>query len=93
MALQVEQETRLGITLPDAYVRIVSIAFSQKNQISVRYQIFANETAANTQGIRPVKGHQIQFEFDDTTETITTPYVLAYNHIKSLPEFSGAIDV
>lgn len=93
MALQIQKETNIGLTLPNAYVKIIGIEFHRKVKVNVRYAVFASKEAADSKRTRPVTSGHAQFEFDPELETITTPYVLAYNHLKTLDGFTEAIDV
>lgn len=85
MALQ-KAVTFHGVELPNAYHRVVHVANSRARGDSViLVDVFANAPAAN--------GESLQ------TSTVIAAYnpdltvCDAYDHLKTLPEYEGAVDV
>lgn len=102
MALQIRFLSDFGIELSEAYARIESITIEQPRSgdafLTVRVQVFAEPTAKEA-GRQPVANINI-----DATDKLYTAFIhecvngahpvnVVYNYLKTLPIFSGAIDV
>lgn len=83
MAIKKTVTTPHGLTAENAYHRVEGINFKSKTEISFRVR-------ASKDGALP--------HFSDTEYYCNydlsgaNPYLQAYNHLKTLPEFSGAVD-
>jgi len=83
MALKLTKQTKEGLTAIDAYHKIENVTLQNKNIIMFNVKSYAN----------------IDFpEFDAKTFTCEydlngeNPIKQAYLHLKTLPEFEGAVD-
>lgn len=99
MALQASITTLGGVPVSNAYVRISDVTgfknYADRNYyISIGVKIFKNATeAAKTD---PVALATPDFDREKSTLSLTSPdniLVQAYNYLKSLSKYSGAIDV
>lgn len=92
MALQLTYECRNGITLTDAYHRVIDINYNTvSNRMSVSIGIFPNAAAA-TAGKQPVDTLAFEYmEFDRTSNVNTGTQV--YTYLKTLDLYATAVDV
>jgi hypothetical protein len=83
MALKITVTTKFGFVAEDAYVSIGHIQQMTKNTMafSINYKKDKDAMAFDA------KTFNCQFNIDGKN-----PYVQAYEHLKTLPEFSGATD-
>lgn len=102
MALQISFSSDFGIDLSAAYARIESITIEQPLSsdafLTVRIQIFADVAAKKA--IRHPMAHvnldatgELYVAFINACVNGADPVKVIYNHLKTLPLFSGAIDV
>lgn len=86
MAIQKTVLTEYGFTQLDAYIK-VSRYMGDKEEITLMVDIFVSQDTRNSRS-QPLE-----------TKVYTMPYVdgmsisSLYNHLKTLPEFAGAVDV
>jgi len=86
MALQQSTTTSQGLTASSAYIKIVDY-HGDKDILSVSVEVFFDEQA-RIDGKRPLE--HLMFE----TSTPTTDLLPAlYAYLKTLDQFSGAVDV
>lgn len=91
MALQIANpNNQLGVVFPEAYARVAAFRSSDKEAVEIFVYIHAT-SGAREAGMDPFRVSQYTFPFD--LRSSDNIYVQAYNYLKSLPEFSGAIDV
>lgn len=85
MAIQTNYSFR-GAVLSDAYLRIVEMNFSRTSEcVTVSCAVLAN---SEMQEAFTTKSFVFAF-----TATTGDPIKWAYNQLKLLPEFAGAVDV
>ena len=102
MALQLSFDDAFGSTHASAYHRIVGLELSVEDEVAhVTIATYVDQTA-RTNDMRPVGKKRYRFEgtdytnlFDDTNMSPVdkNPIKNAYDHIKTLPEWSAATDV
>lgn len=83
MALKKSITTVHGINLADAYIRVDAIRLATKSIIAFNVCIYADPTKPM------VDGRPVECAYDITG---ANPVEQAYEHLKTLPEFSGAVD-
>jgi hypothetical protein len=84
MALQKAYQTVHGIDLPSAYIRVEGISFTSKTSMTFNVRFYNDKD-------RPfITEDQFGISYDIYG---SNPYVQAYEHLKTLPEFAGAADV
>lgn len=84
MALQKTITTEAGLTATDAYHRVEGLRFVSKSEISFLVRSYASTDL-------PAFGEAVHAcAYDIAGEN---PIKQAYEHLKTLPEFSGATDV
>ena len=97
MGLQTDK-TKWNVNFPEAYTRISKVRTEQSIDENgdkiikgeVIAQIYADKAArdANSDSLEV---HRINMDFDkDSTDNF---YHQAYNHLKTLPEWTGAVDI
>ena len=84
MALKKTIQSSFGIEIPNAYHRVGRIQIVSKSEMS-----FATNAFVNGDANIPVetKSHNCTYALDGGNAIAQ-----AYNHLKTLPEFSGATD-
>lgn len=88
MALQMQHETQFGLTLENAYVRILSFRGDREN-VMVCAGFYASKEARDLE--KPA--------IETTEFSLSTPnaednfFAAIYAHMKTLPQFTSAIDV
>lgn len=98
MALQINMtETNVGLEAPQAYARIMSLNFNATDgKVSVHVDIYASE-AARQAGKIPIGGAvysgTVGIDFPSLDESIPGIRAAVYTWLKTLPAFSGAVDV
>lgn len=86
MALQKDYPFR-GVTIQNAYLRIVRISNAKEdNRCDVVLHVYQSKAAAEPENIIDVIPVMLPYVVDATT-------AWAYDSVKALPEFSGAVDV
>lgn len=95
MALQLVREQPTGLS--GNYWKITDIQIYNKGALCVVSVALFKDQAASDSGKTDIKTVQYTVENkcreEDYTATGDTPHKLIYNHLKTLPEFSGAVDV
>ena len=85
MALQKTITLENGLTVPNAYIKIFNAGTDKKmTNILVRYY-------ANAENTLHIYEHGYAFK-PDMTDSGENLWKQGYEHLKSLPEFEGAID-
>jgi len=79
--------TSTGLSLPDAYVRITGY-HGDKQQVVYSAEIFTDK-ASRQAGKDPLASKQYRAQLSDLTGAW---FPSLYTNIKSLPEFTGAVD-
>lgn len=98
MALQLNMpDTNIGLAVPEAYARIISLSFNARTgAVQVYVDIYASGTARQS-GKAPVGGGiyegKVGVDFPSLDDTIPGIRAVVYAWLKTLPAFSGAIDV
>lgn len=83
MALRKSLQTPFGIEIHDAYHRVEGVQLISKTEI--KFQV-----RASLDGVKPhFADSAYQCEYDVAGDN---PICQAYRHIKTLPEFAGAVD-
>lgn len=99
MALQKSFDTAHGVTAANAYHKIGNMRSHKDNSGNFNAMCMVQtyyDEAARTAGKPPLATRSYRFAYDITsTETVADNnlYVQGYAHLKTLDEFSGAIDV
>lgn len=83
MALKKDIDSQFGITISDAYIRVENISFDTSKAM-----VFFVRTYAK-QNFPSLFDQQMVLPYDMEG---ANPYVQAYEHLKTLPEFSDAVD-
>ena len=84
MALQKTTTNASGLTATDAYHRVENVALASKTEITFSVRSYASTDM-------PFFAEEFySFSYDLTG---ANPIQQAYEHLKTLPEFSGATDV
>lgn len=76
-----------GVPLPNCYVRVTSVHAARNGNHHIAYSVFATEQQKLMD--EPVERGHAGFPYTTATGDI---YVWAYNKLKALPEFAGAVD-
>lgn len=89
MALQIRLIATMGMTIESSYARVDAITGS-KDEITVSVSYYFNNAAA--QSGKPYV-QQEQYPFTPSISDDAPNFIKqAYEYLKTLPEFSGAID-
>jgi hypothetical protein len=83
MALQKSIESKFGITISDAYIRVESISFDAAKAMQFFVRIYAK------QNYLALSEQQVVIAYDMNG---ANPYTQAYIYLKTLPEFANAVD-
>lgn len=92
MALQKTLTLNNGISLTDAYIKIIGLTIPSSAEIGGEKKRFAHiqtSIQANAEGSL-IEMHASDFEVDMNGSNFL---VQAYEHLKTLPDFAGATDV
>jgi hypothetical protein len=84
MALKKSFEISKGLVASDAYIRVECVSIVHGQQSGATVHVYVNDQAKE-----PVK--VLCYGFQHSHEA-GSAVAQAYNHIKTLPEFAGAID-
>ena len=84
MALQKSYQTVHGIDLPAAYIRVEGISFTSKTSLTFSVRFYKDKD------LPFITEDQFGISYDIDG---ANPYVQAYEHLKTLPEFAEATDV
>ena len=87
MALRQDITTDYGVTVPACYCRVESITFGAKDAAVASVDCFNESPEAN-----PVAVKRFVFPFSYEMNSNKNIFEQAYLHIKSLPEWVGAVD-
>lgn len=90
MALTKVTELESGIIVEEAYIRVQGIN-GNKNILAVSLEVFASKQLCD-EGKQPISYMSFTF-VPDTSENSLRWDKQAYDHLKTLPEFAGSIDV
>ena len=101
MALQKDIEFDTGVTLDDAYIKITSIVFNYQSprSVSIRVSIFRNSASYSSGKPEVERLEYICREPEYTTyfanEKFTEgdPQALAYEYLKTMDFYSGALSI
>ena len=85
MALQKDITTANGLTASNAYLRVENLTLMSKNIIRFSLKSYVSSDVSET-----IKTEVFACDYDITGEN---PIKQAYQHIKTLPEFTEATDV
>jgi hypothetical protein len=83
MALKKNIDSQFGITINDAYIRVENITFDASKAMMFFVRTYAK------QNFPSLSEQQMILAYDMNG---ANPYVQAYEHLKTLPEFTGAVD-
>jgi hypothetical protein len=83
MALKKNIDSQFGITINDAYIRVENISFDSAKTMRFFVRIYAK------QNFPALSEQQMELAFDMDGEN---PYVQVYQYLKTLPEFTNAIN-
>lgn len=83
MALSKTTTTHHGIEVVDAYFRAVNFIFDSKTKMTFNVECFADPE------MRPLTQDQYSCTYNLSGGN---PHTQAYNYLKTLPEFEGAVD-
>ena len=86
MALQLNYTSPQGATSASGYIRISDFR-GDKNNISFTVECFYNKDARDN-GLQP-----LEYKHFEIATPTTDMLPALYNHLKTLPEFAGALDV
>jgi hypothetical protein len=84
MALKKSFEVTSGLVAQDAYVRVQNVSIVHGEQAGATIHVYVNDQAKE-----PVKVLCYGFQHSHNNGSAVAQ---AYNHIKTLPEFAGAVD-
>lgn len=83
MALKKNIDSQFGITINDAYIRVENITFNVSKSMQFFVRIYAK------QNFPALSEQQMVLTYNMNG---ANPYVQAYTHLKTLPEFANASD-
>ena len=83
MALQKTIQTQYGVDVDNAYCKVASLHLLEKTKIAFNIACYAKTEAT------PILIKQYICDYDINGEN---PIKQAYLHLKTLPEFAGAVD-
>jgi hypothetical protein len=83
MALKKNTTTEHGINLQDAYYRVDNIVINSKTNMSFLVNVYADKTAKQIQTL----SFKCSYVFSGNN-----PIAQAYEYLKTLEEFAGAVD-
>ena len=95
MALQLTIDLDSGLTATDAYHKIVQMtvqAFGLGATAILEVRTYVNSTMADANGIPVLSRIYEMGDFDKTDDAVSAASQ-AYTFLKTLPDFTGAIDV
>jgi len=92
MALQVNlSSTQFGVPATEAYVKVMNFN-GDKSHMMVMTATYYN-AASSASGARPLDQKPYQITIGQVNDASTNVMSGIYNTLKTLPDFSGAIDV
>lgn len=83
MAMKKSIQLPSGIEVQDCYIRVDSVTISQKENCSITVNFYFDKTKV------PVKQLSLGCKYEISG---ANPIAQAYEHLKTLPEFTGATD-
>jgi hypothetical protein len=83
MALKKNIDSQFGITISDAYIRVENVSFDKSKAMMFFVRVYAKQNFPSLSEQQMVLPYNMKG---------SNPYVQAYEHLKTLPEFSGAVD-
>lgn len=83
MALKKSAQTPFGVNVQDAYIRVEGVQLTSKDQISFRVRTSVDGVLPHFADV----GYECAYDIQGYN-----PIAQAYKHLKTLPEFEGAID-
>jgi hypothetical protein len=90
MAIKLSKTTDSNISVSSSYARIEGILLSNKKSISFRVRFYNDQTLPNESSTVPFFDEETYSCSYDLTKT--NPIEQAYAYLKTLPEFSNAVD-
>jgi len=84
MAISKSIQLSNGILINDAYIRVTDIALISKDGMFFNASYFVDNSQTEP---AKITRHGFTFDLDGGN-----PYVQAYEHLKTLPEFTDAVD-
>lgn len=88
MALQKTILAASGLTIPNAYIKVTCVS-GAKGAANALVETFANKAAADADLARVDGPRQVSVPIDPAGASWDAQ---AYTHIKTLPEYAGAMD-
>jgi hypothetical protein len=83
MALKKSIETNFGLTVENSYIRVEGMRIFEKNKLQFQVRYFVDNTHPHFQDVT----YSCMYEIDGQN-----PFKQAYEYLKTMPEFAGAID-
>lgn len=83
MALAKDIKTVYGVELKNAYLRVENVRLENKENIAFSVCVYADKSKSAIEA----KPYACVYDIDGAN-----PIAQAYNYLKTLPEFAGAID-
>jgi hypothetical protein len=83
MALKKLAQTPFGVTVQDAYIRVENVQLVAKNQMSFNVRTSVDGVLPHFADV----GYECAYDIQGDN-----PIRQAYKHIKTLPEYAGAVD-
>lgn len=84
MALSRTVDTPWGVQVPDAYCRVEAVTLQSKASMKAYLRLYATST-----GVPAFDEQIVECAYDLEGDN---PIAQAYEHLKTLPEFEGAVD-
>ena len=88
MALQISKDTDQGFTAETAYAKITSFNYDDQAGLRFDVKIFF-DVQSRQNDLQPIDYISCEIPALPTTDMLPA----LYNHLKTLPEFQGALDV
>jgi hypothetical protein len=84
------EESGIGIAITDSYVKLAELFFDSETGVSFRVVFFASAAArAGSNSYKAVQESMPSFDH----QTSISPKAQIYTYLKTLPAYSGAVDV
>lgn len=92
MAIRMKITLASGIEIDDAYLKITNIS-GNKNNICIVLTAYKDASSMQN-GLPQIEGYSLVKEFVPTLGSSVSDFISqGYNHLKTLPDFSGALDI
>ena len=89
MALKMNVETRQGVVLPEAYVKVTAIAYDARAARCTANVTTYADAAARQANKEAITASSVAFTYDLAGDNLVKQ---AYAAVKARPEFTGAVD-